>query len=429
MTVTVEVARRGELGLRVRGLGHLVRAGPGEVPAAVARHQPQRTVAALADQVRRAVAVQVTGQHELNVRRLAEVRVDDPVRRIRQRPVARQPALVGLVDAGIEQQAADGLPAGADREEVALPVTVQIGRGVVAGRARRTVDRVVDGRRAAGGHQNPGADERRNSPTRPPQSARPDERLRSRRRDRLGGPPRVAGDPHRLVAGLLEGGPQLGHRAVPAGGVLGHRGLDDPAQPLRHAGRPQVLHRLGQDARGDHGERTQPALGDERRATGRRREQRRAERVHVRGRGRLRAVEHLRRRIADRHRDRTRGRARISDQRRDAEVDEHRFAVLVEQDVRRLDVAVHHPALVGHLERAGQPDAEFAHLLDRQRDALGERAAGEQLHGEVRTAVPGRAGGVDAEDVAVAAQRTHGAALVRELLAQLRRPTARDAAP
>ena len=75
---------------------------------------------------------------------------------------------------------------------------------------------------------------------------------------------------------------------------------------------------------------------------------------------------------------------------RQPEVEYFHLAVIGDEDVRRLDVAVHDAGMMGSLEGVGDLTAEVEHHIDRQRSAVdpaAERAALEQLHHEKRQAV------------------------------------------
>jgi hypothetical protein len=102
----------------------------------------------------------------------------------------------------------------------------------------------------------------------------------------------------------------------------------------------------------------------------------------------------------------------------DAEVDELRVAESREEHVLRLDVAVHDADLVGGLEGAGEThtEGEDGGPLERavSAHAVGERAAGEEVHDEVRVAVGGHAGVVHPHDVRVAGDGSRRAALALE---------------
>src|SRR5205823_420764 len=104
----------------------------------------------------------------------------------------------------------------------------------------------------------------------------------------------------------------------------------------------------------------------------------------------------------------------------DAEVGQLRFAVPGEQHVLGLDVTVQHRDAVRGLERPGQLDADREHFLPPELpltlDALGQRAALEVLHDDVRAAVVGGADVVDGDDVRMAGQRADGDALALEPL-------------
>ena len=95
----------------------------------------------------------------------------------------------------------------------------------------------------------------------------------------------------------------------------------------------------------------------------------------------------------------------------DAEVDHlgHGLAVVERhQHVRRLDVAVDDPLLMGVLDRLADGDEQLQPLLRREVIAvavLGDRHALDQLHHEVRAAGVGGAGVEDAGDVGVVHHR------------------------
>jgi hypothetical protein len=82
--------------------------------------------------------------------------------------------------------------------------------------------------------------------------------------------------------------------------------------------------------------------------------------------------------------------------------DDHRLAVRAEQDVGRLQVAVHDAAGVYRVERSCdlRDDAQRVARGDAFADAARQRAAGEELHRDVRV-VAGEALVVDARDVLV----------------------------
>ena len=89
----------------------------------------------------------------------------------------------------------------------------------------------------------------------------------------------------------------------------------------------------------------------------------------------------------------------------DAEVGDLHLAVGADQDVGRLDVAVHEPGLVGEVERGGHLAGDLRRLLGGDpavgAQDVGERAAVDVLHGdEVGAGV--LAPVVDADDVRVA---------------------------
>ncbi len=101
----------------------------------------------------------------------------------------------------------------------------------------------------------------------------------------------------------------------------------------------------------------------------------------------------------------------------EAEVDElDALDAVLQQDVRRLDVAVDQPDRVRRLEPPGRLHADPDDLLDGQRagpvDPVLERLAGDVLHDEVRQPARG-VDGVDGDDVVVT-DRRGGLALAGE---------------
>jgi hypothetical protein len=87
---------------------------------------------------------------------------------------------------------------------------------------------------------------------------------------------------------------------------------------------------------------------------------------------------------------------------RDAEVHDLHLAGRGEHDVRRLDVAVHDPGGVGHLERRADVGGQLERPLGEQPalvvDDVAQRATGDELHDDVRDAVRVLAGVVDRHD-------------------------------
>ncbi len=139
----------------------------------------------------------------------------------------------------------------------------------------------------------------------------------------------------------------------------------------------------------------------ERQPAGEQPEEQDAERVDVGGGGDLGAGDLLGRRVGGGHRphrgagllDREGHRRRI-EQLGDAEVEQLGLAFAVDQDVRRLEVAVHHQVLVGVGDRRADVDEELQPFLERQLVLLAvgvERQAVDVLEHEVGAAVGGGA--------------------------------------
>ena len=123
---------------------------------------------------------------------------------------------------------------------------------------------------------------------------------------------------------------------------------------------------------------------------------------------------------------------------RQAEVEQFRALLVVDDDVRRFDVAVHDALGVCRGQRVGELDADVEHVGDAQRpasDAVAQRLALQQFHHEVGRALvhadvvnradagmAERAGGprleAEALEGAVAAERRHRQELQRHLAAQ-----------
>jgi hypothetical protein len=102
----------------------------------------------------------------------------------------------------------------------------------------------------------------------------------------------------------------------------------------------------------------------------------------------------------------------------EAEVDDHRTAVGSEQDVRRLEIAVHDPPGVDGVEGAGDLQRQAQRRARRQAlvDARRQRARGQELHGDVGL-VAGEALVVDARHVLVIEAREQ-LVLAHEALAE-----------
>src|SRR5262249_5913656 len=134
-----------------------------------------------------------------------------------------------------------------------------------------------------------------------------------------------------------------------------------------------------------------------------------AERVDIGQLGRGLLPERLRRRVGGSERGEAGGAlaARLEEG-GEAEIGQPVDAVAVYQNVRRLDVAVQHPGLVGGGQRTGDLRAEFACLRRRERpdllEPVEERATGAQLHDEVRPPVREDAGIVQVDHVRMAGQ-------------------------
>ncbi len=102
----------------------------------------------------------------------------------------------------------------------------------------------------------------------------------------------------------------------------------------------------------------------------------------------------------------------------DAEVGEAGGAVLADEDVGRLDVAVDDARAVRGLDRTGQLYAGPQHLFDGEPLPLGPgREVGRRvvLHDEVGAAVGKRLAAEDLDDVGVVGELGHGVGLVDEL--------------
>ena len=183
-------------------------------------------------------------------------------------------------------------------------------------------------------------------------------------------------------------------------------GVRDVRPPLAQARRP-LEHDLRQD-------RVEVVAG-KRRLAGEALEQHRAEREHVAGGvdlalalGLLRG--HVRRRPDQRVGPREQvGRRREP---RDPEVEQHRLlgAPVAQQDVRRLDVAVDHAALVGGREALGQARAQlerFAVVEPARAQHLAQRLAVVPIEGQVALAAVGHAVGNVSDDHRVAQLGEH----------------------
>src|SRR5690606_30056999 len=84
----------------------------------------------------------------------------------------------------------------------------------------------------------------------------------------------------------------------------------------------------------------------------------------------------------------------------DTEVGEHRRAVVAEEDVGRLDVAMYQPLVVHHCQRTGDLPDDPQRFQGFQHLALvaAEVAAGQELHGEIGPAVGQAVDVVDGDD-------------------------------
>ena len=174
---------------------------------------------------------------------------------------------------------------------------------------------------------------------------------------RLGRRHGPARDHRRLLRGRVQAGElrleliaELTHRLEPVGGVLRHRPLDRHRHARRHV-RPaleEVRRRLVDVLERDRDE----VLARERHAAGEELVEDDAEGVDVAERVDLLAARLLGRDVLARADDGPRDRHALDvDRARDAEVGHLRLAVLVEQHVLRLHVAVDEPAAVGEGER------------------------------------------------------------------------------
>ncbi len=152
---------------------------------------------------------------------------------------------------------------------------------------------------------------------------------------------------------------------------------------------------LGRDDRlqRPRGQRAERRVGRERQATGHALDDDERERVEVGARVELYTARLLRRRVTRRseHRARGLGPTRLGKGTRETEVRDAHDAVLVEQKIRGLDVAVQHAASVRVLERGRDIAPHARRLRNRQVVALiehpSQRAALEQLEHHERNVV------------------------------------------
>ena len=261
------------------------------------------------------------------------------------------------------------------------------------------------------------------------------EQARAARRDARRGPPR-----RHLCRVSLAGADQLGERRGPERrqrrgyrrpSLRDHRAQGSQPRPLRrvlrHAGGdhvPQPSRHPGQvGLPGDHPvQHRSRAAAAERGAARRRVGQHAAEGEHVARRPGLRPLGLFRRHVAWRaHHHPGGGHRRPLERAGDAEVD-HVRPVPGEQDVGRLEVAVHHAAGVHRTQRLGQPGGEPPDGRFGERpvplDHVGERGPGHVGRREPRRVVVqprgDHGGGVHAAD------RARGGHLPAEPLPELR---------
>ncbi len=204
---------------------------------------------------------------------------------------------------------------------------------------------------------------------------------------------------------------QVGHLAgglEPVGRILGVQPLDDLGEPLGGL-RVQLADRRGV-AVADAADDLDGRLAAERRAAGRHRVEHAPQAEQVRA-----AVERLAPGLLRGHVRRRAGQGavlrhpRVVDGARQAEIgDLHPCQLVLEHDVRRLDVAVDQPLRVGRGQARGDlhPDAQQLLQLERAElvDPLLERDPGDELHDQEGPAAP-LADGMDRDDVRVADRR------------------------
>ena len=203
-------------------------------------------------------------------------------------------------------------------------------------------------------------------------------------------------------------------------GVLGHRLPEQPLERDRHVGAAGARDRVGPDPRHQGVGRVVPAADLERRAADQQLPERGGQAVDVGAGVAVRLPEqHLGR--GPRHGDADvvglllGGGATATG---DAEVGEARGAVLADQDVGGLDVAVRDAGAVRGLDGAGQLDADAQHLLDGEPLRPGPHRHVRRrvvLHDEVGAAVGGGLGAEHLDDVGVVGELGHGVGLVGEL--------------
>ena len=208
-------------------------------------------------------------------------------------------------------------------------------------------------------------------------------RFRGRRRDGRGGGARAGG--HQV---LTQGESEVGGALVPLLDLLRHRLLEDRQQRLVLGALRQ---RVGRLVVGDLVERLHQAVGLERLAPDDQLEEHRPYAEHVAAAVDLGALDLLGRHVVGRSEDDAGGGHGGGGESGDAEVHDLHRAVLTDEDVGGLDVAVDDAGLVG----VGQPVQHLQddrHLAvegerDPQAQRLEEVLPLEQLHGDVRRAV------------------------------------------
>ncbi len=199
-------------------------------------------------------------------------------------------------------------------------------------------------------------------------------------------PERAGGDLAPLPQRRVVGG-EVGGRGVPIGGLLRHALHADRAQ-VRTDPRVQPVgrNRVGGSNRVEHRRERRPVC---RRAPGEQLVKDRAEAEHVGGDGELTGQ------LLRGHVRRGAGYPPVGavERNRQAEVGDERFALVVEQHVGRLQVAVQESAAVRVVDGVGHLFEYFrgaVRLANELRDPVGQRSAGAPVHREIRRFVAAR---------------------------------------